>query len=92
MTNLPIAKPFQISLKIIAALLGGYVFTVAFVSLIAVIWPARLADAMQTGLMLSFAVYSGAMLWAFSQANWQRAWLVMMIPAAMMWGMTLWLS
>ncbi len=75
-----------------AALLGGYLFTAAFIACLAVIWPGRLADAMQTGLMLSFAVYSGAMIWAFSQANWQRAWLVMLIPAAIMWGMTLWLS
>lgn len=75
-----------------AALLGGYVFTMAFVSVIAVIWPGRLADAMQTGLMLSFAIYTAAMIWAFSQPNWQRAWGVMLIPAAIMWGITLWLS
>ncbi|MDT8310027.1 MAG: hypothetical protein RQ732_01155 [Methylophaga sp.] len=75
-----------------AALLGGYLFTTAFVSCLAVIWPGRLADAMQTGLMLSFAVYSGAMIWTFSQPNWQRAWLVMLIPAAIMWEMMLWLS
>ena len=75
-----------------AALLGGYVFTVAFVSIVAVIWPGRLADAMQTGLMLSFAVYTAAMIWAFSQPNWQRAWAVMLLPALIMWSASLWLS
>lgn len=75
-----------------AALLGGYLFTTAFVGCLAIIWPGRLADAMQTGLMLSFAVYSGAMIWAFSQSSWLRAWRAMLIPSIIMWGMTLWLS
>lgn len=75
-----------------AALLGGYVFTVAFVSGIAVIWPGRLADAMQSGLMFSFAIYTAAMIWAFSQSNWQRAWVVMLLPAIILWGTSLWLS
>ena len=75
-----------------AALLGGYVFTVAFVSIVAVIWPGRLADAMQTGLMLSFVIYTAAMIWAFSQSNWQRAWAVMFLPALIMWGMSWWRS
>lgn len=75
-----------------AAFLGGYVFTAALVSLLAFVWPARQADAMQTGLMLSFAIYAAAMIWAFSQTNWQRAWLVMLAPAAILWGVSLWLS
>ncbi|HET8807073.1 MAG TPA: hypothetical protein VFM76_01705 [Methylophaga sp.] len=75
-----------------AALLGGYLFTVAFIGCLAIIWPGRLADAMQTSLMLGFAMYCAAMIWAFSQSNWQRAWLVMLIPAVIMWGVTLWLS
>ena len=75
-----------------AALLGGYVFTVAFVSCVAVIWPGRLADAMQSGLMLSFAIYTAAMIWSFSQSSWQRAWAVMLLPAIIMWGASLWLS
>ncbi|MEX0615123.1 MAG: hypothetical protein WD177_04350 [Methylophaga sp.] len=92
MTTFSIPKPLQVSLKIMAALLGGYAFTMAFVGGVAVIWPGRLADAMQTGLMLSFAIYTAAMIWAFSQTSWQRAWVVMLLPSILMWGITLWLS
>lgn len=56
------------------------------------IWPGRLADAMQTGLMLGYAFYVAVMIAAFSQPSWQRAWMVILVPAVVLWGWTQWLS
>lgn len=88
--NLP--DPLRVSLKIMAALLGGYLLTLAFISLLAVLWPARLADAMQTGLMLGYAFYVAIMILAFSRSDWLGAWLWMLVPALTLWGLTQWLS
>jgi hypothetical protein len=61
--------------RLAAAVVGGYTFTiVASVSLSSVL-PMPRADAVLTAILLSFAVYAGAILWAFSTRTARRAWV-----------------
>ena len=60
--------------RTLAALVGGYVFTYAFTAALARLLPMEQVDALITATLLSFAVYTLAILWAFSCRSAKRAW------------------
>lgn len=60
--------------RIIAGLLGGYAFTYAFTAALARLLPMEQVDALITATLLSFAVYTLAILWAFTCRSAKRAW------------------
>ncbi|MCQ2999463.1 DUF3649 domain-containing protein [Pseudomonas syringae] len=60
--------------RIIAALFGGYLFTYAFTSALARLLPMDKIDALVISTLLSFAVYTLAILWSFACRNAWRAW------------------
>lgn len=70
--------------RIVAALLGGYVFTYAFTAALARLLPLDKVDALISASLLSFAVYTGAILWAFASRSATRAWagLALGLPLA----------
>ncbi|MDR0281134.1 MAG: iron transporter [Paucimonas sp.] len=61
--------------RIAAAILGGYAFTYAFTAALARLLPLGKGDALVVATLLSFAVYTGAILWAFACRSAARAWL-----------------
>lgn len=72
--------------RIAAALLGGYLFTYAFTAALARLLPLGKIDAMIIASLLSFAVYTLAILWAFACRSATRAWagLSLALPLAAM--------
>ncbi len=69
-----------ISLRVAAALLGGYAFTWGFSALLVTAQVhAGLAygDALQLAMLLAFLVYLGAVCWAFAAASLARVWVVL---------------
>ena len=66
--------------RIIAALLGGYGLA-ALTSVATLLLPMRLTEAVLTGLMLSFLVYVGAVIWVFAVRSATRAWVGLAIAA-----------
>lgn len=60
--------------RITAALLGGYLFTYAFTAALARLLPLDKVDALVTASLLSFAVYTLAILWSFACRSARRAW------------------
>ncbi|PQZ89371.1 MULTISPECIES: DUF3649 domain-containing protein [Pseudomonas] len=70
--------------RIIAAVLGGYCFTYAFTAALARLLPLDKVDALIIPSLFSFAVYTGAVLWAFACRSARRAWagLGLAIPLA----------
>ncbi|TDF82413.1 DUF3649 domain-containing protein [Pseudomonas sp. H9] len=60
--------------RIVAAVLGGYAFTYAFTAALARLLPLDKVDALVSASLPSFAVYTGAMLWAFACRTAWRAW------------------
>ncbi len=70
--------------RITAAILGGYAFTYAFTAALARVLPLGKVDALISASLLSFAVYTGAILWAFACRSATRAWagLALGLPLA----------
>jgi hypothetical protein len=70
--------------RAIAAILGGYVVTALSTALLAVILPMVRIDAVLTATLLSFAVYTCAVLWVFAAGSAFRAWIGIVLPAALL--------
>jgi hypothetical protein len=72
----------DVASRIGAAALGGYAFTYAATACLTVLLPFPKTEAILTVAMLSFALYTGAILWAFGASTPARAWLGLLAPAA----------
>jgi len=73
-----------IASRAIAAILGGYGVTALTTALLAVILPMVRIDAVLTATLLSFTVYTCAVLWVFAASSAFRAWLGLVLPAAVL--------
>jgi hypothetical protein len=60
--------------RICAALLGGYCFTYAFTAALARLLPLDKVDALVVASLLSFLIYTLAILWAFTCRSTRKAW------------------
>jgi len=71
--------------RTVAALVGGYGFTYAFTAALARLLPLDDVDSLIVSSLLSFVVYTFAILWAFAARNQARAWMgaVLAVPLAM---------
>ena len=80
--------------RIVAALFGGYLFTYAFTAALARVLPMNKVDALVTASLVSFAVYSLAILWAFACRSARRAWagLSLAVPLAAIGFWTQWME
>ncbi len=66
--------------RIVAALFGGYVLA-ALTSVAAVALPMARSEAVLTGMLASFAVYAGAVVWVFAVRSAWRAWAGLLVAA-----------
>ncbi|MDO9002941.1 MAG: iron uptake protein [Aquabacterium sp.] len=69
-----------ISLRVAAALLGGYAFTWGFSALLITVQMhvgIAYGDALQLAMLLAFLVYLATVCWAFAAASLARVWLVL---------------
>ncbi|OFJ50232.1 hypothetical protein BA896_012980 [Janthinobacterium lividum] len=66
----------------LAAIVGGYMLTALLTMLLSVSLPMARAEAVMTATVLSFAVYTCAVMWVFATRSALRAWLGLLIPAA----------
>ncbi len=73
-----------IASRAVAAILGGYGVTALTTALLAVILPMVRIDAVLTATLLSFTVYTCAVLWVFAASSAFRAWLGLLSPAAVL--------
>lgn len=60
--------------RVVAAVIGGYALAVTASTCLSFILPLPRDDATLTGLLISFAIYAGAVLWAFAVHSLQRLW------------------
>ena len=70
-----------VAARLLAAILGGYVLTVAITWMLAVLLPQSRVDAVMTATLLSFLVYAVIILWVFAKKGslrqamaWLHAW------------------
>ena len=72
----------NVTSRVAAAAVGGYGLTYTATACLTVLLPFQKTEAILTAAMLSFALYTGAILWAFAAATPKRAWLGLLVPAA----------
>lgn len=77
----PIVRVGALLSRIVAAILGGYALA-ALTSLAALALPIERSQAVLTGMLASFAVYAGAVVWVFAVRSARRAWAGLLIAAA----------
>lgn len=61
--------------RILAAIFAGYAFSYAFTAALARLLPLPAQDAVIVATLPAFAIYTGAMLWAFAARSAWCAWL-----------------
>jgi hypothetical protein len=67
--------------RIIAAIGGGYVVA-ALASVAVLALPMDKSQAVITGMLASFAIYAGAVVWVFAVRSAWRAWAGLLVVAA----------
>jgi len=67
--------------RIVAALFGGYVLAALF-SVAVLALPMSKPQAVLTGMLASFLIYAGAVIWVFAVRSALKAWLGLLIVAA----------
>lgn len=77
----------QLAGRVAAAVLGGYALAAAVTVFLAAVLPAGRAEAAIGGMQPSFAVYTAAVIWAFSPVPLLRAWLGLLLPAVLLGGL-----
>lgn len=65
---------WHIALRAITAILGGYVIANLVGCLMPFLFPMSKSDAVMTGILLSFLIYSLVILWVFSVRSVHKAW------------------
>ncbi|MCG5241629.1 DUF3649 domain-containing protein [Azospirillum doebereinerae] len=67
--------------RIAAALFGGYALA-ALASVAVLALPMSKPQAVLTGMLASFAIYAGAVIWVFAVRSALRAWTGLLVVAA----------
>lgn len=78
------AYRLAVTSRILAALFGGYLVAALTSVCITQFLPLSRADAVVTGMLLSFLVYLVAVLWCFACRSALLAWLGMLLPSAVL--------
>ena len=74
----------NVASRVGAAALGGYALAYAFTACLTVLLPLPKTEAILTAAMLSFLLYAGAIIWAFTASTSWRAWLGLLAPIAVL--------
>ena len=67
--------------RILAALFGGYALA-ALASVAVLALPMSKPQAVLTGMLASFAIYTGAVIWVFAVRSAWKAWVGLIVVAA----------
>ncbi|MCC5810781.1 MAG: DUF3649 domain-containing protein [Ectothiorhodospiraceae bacterium] len=71
-----------IASRVIAAIVGGFALANLGAILLAVLLPMARGEAVVTGVLASFAIYTAAVIWVFAARSAVRAWLGILGAAA----------
>lgn len=75
-----LASGLAVAWRTLAAVAGGYALSAAACVALSVALPMARAEAVVTATLLSFVIYTVAVLWAFATRSVTRAWLGIMVP------------
>ena len=69
-----------------AAMFGGYALASAAAIFLGAVLPLAPAEAVMASTLLSFAVYTAAVIWVFSVRKPKQAWLGLVLPTLVLTG------
>lgn len=72
---------WQIALRVLIAISGGYALANITAILLSYLLPMPKSDAVMSGILLSFAIYAGAIMWVFAVRSVHKAWLGLVAPS-----------
>ena len=78
---------WTVASRVAAATLGGYALASATAACLAVWLPLARVDAVVTAMLLAFVVYAVGVTWVFATRSAWRAWMGMLLPAAVLGGL-----
>lgn len=67
--------------RAIAAIVGGYALSALVATVSAIYFPGTRAEAAIFGMLLSFVIYTLAVMWVFAVRSAWRAWLGLLLPS-----------
>ena len=73
---------FRLFSLVMAAILGGYLLATSAAIFLGAVLPFPRAESVMAGTLLSFSVYTGAVIWVFAVRDVRRAWLGLLLPSA----------
>lgn len=74
----------EIALRVLAAVFGGYALANVVAVILSFLLPMSTSNAVMTSLLLSFAIYTAAVLWVFSVKSVHKAWLGLAVPGVVL--------
>ena len=75
---------WQIACRVFVAILGGYALANIAGILLSYLLPMPKSDAVMTGILLSFAIHTGAIMWVFAVQSLHKAWLGLVAPSLLL--------
>lgn len=80
---------WAVASRAVAAIVGGYVLTAITTFALAMFLPLSKAEASMTATLLSFAIYTCAVIWVFATRTAWRAWAGIVVPCVVLGGLIL---
>ncbi|KDN97378.1 DUF3649 domain-containing protein [Pseudomonas donghuensis] len=93
--GLPLSYRLAVTSRSLAAVFGGYLLAAMASICITLLLPVPRAEAVISGMMLSFLFYLVAFLWCFACRSAWQAWLGVLVPSlvlAMISGLAYWMK
>lgn len=84
MAALTTSYRLSVASRVVAAILGGYVLTALATFALAIFLPLSNAEASMTATLLSFLIYSCAVIGVFATRTAWRAWAGIVVPAVVL--------
>ncbi len=82
--RLAVSPAIGVASRTLAAVFGGYALAACATTALALWLPAAPATAVITANLLSFLIYTLAVLWAFATRSAVRAWVGVLAPALLL--------
>jgi hypothetical protein len=76
----------QVLSRALAAIFGGYALAASSTAFLSLALPMHRSQSVLTGMLLGIVLYACAAMWAFATRTALRAWVGILLPAALCYG------
>lgn len=87
----PVKYKLSVAARAVAAIAGGYALSSLAAAALALWLPLTRDEAVLAGGMAAFVLYPVAVVWVFLASSARRAWLGLVLPAAILGALVWWL-